>query len=60
MAANLIANLDRTALDLETKFLDLTFKQIIEDMSLTYFAKFGMTMFIVAEMDATLGNLLIA
>ena len=60
VAANLVANLDGTALDLETELLDFAFKQIVEDVSLANLAQLGMAMLVVAEVDSALGDFLVA
>ena len=60
VATNLVANLHRTALHLQAKLLHLAFEKVVEDMRLRDLAEFRMTMFVIAEVDTAVFDLLIA
>ena len=59
MAADFVADFNRTALHFETESFDFALEEVVEDVSLGDLAKFGMAVVVVAEMDAGVFDFLI-
>ena len=59
LAADFVAQLHRTALDLETQLLELHLDHLVEDVGLRHLAQLGMSVLVVGEVDAALADLLV-
>ena len=60
LAADFVAQLHRTALDLEAQLLELLLDHLVEDVRLRHLAQLGMSVLVVGEVDAALADLLVA
>ncbi len=60
LAADFVAQLHGTALDLEPELLDALLDHLVEDMRLGHLAQLGMPVVVVGEVDAALADFLVA